>query len=93
LALVIVRQADGRCLHGDAALLFDLQEVGEELLTGELEAYDARCSDQAVRERGLAVVDVGDNAYVSDQHWVPHRFLNFVDVFVTTHDISSFKAN
>jgi hypothetical protein len=66
-ALVVVEDGDGRRLDGDAALALQVHVVEDLVL--ELALGDcARPHQQAVGERGLAVVDVGDDGEVADLH-------------------------
>jgi len=56
---------DGVALDGGAALAFQVH--GVEQLVAELAIlHHAGPLDEAVRQRGLAVVDMGDNAEVAD---------------------------
>ena len=60
-----VGQADGVALDGDAPLPFDVHGVQD--LVAELAVlHHAGPLDEAVRQGGLAVVDMGDDAEVAD---------------------------
>jgi hypothetical protein len=60
-----VRQRDGVRLDGDPAFPFEVH--GVEDLVAELPVlHRAAALDEAVGQRGLAVVDVGDDAEVAD---------------------------
>ena len=63
--LGLVGYADGLGLDGDAALALDVHAV-EVLFLGLALAHEARDAEDAVGQRGLAVVDVGDDAEVAD---------------------------
>jgi hypothetical protein len=66
-ALVVVEDGDGRRLNGDAALALQVHVV--ENLVLELALGDgAGPHEEAVGERGLSVVDVGDDGEVTDLH-------------------------
>jgi hypothetical protein len=60
-----VEEAHGVGLDGDAALLLEVHRV-EDLPHGLLGVHGAREGQQAVRQGGLAVVDVGDDGEVAD---------------------------
>ncbi len=60
-----VGQGDGIAFDGDAALALDVHVVEKLILKISLVA-DAGVLDQPVGQRGLAVVDMGDNAEISD---------------------------
>ena len=66
-----VLEADGLGLDGDAALALDVHGV-EELLLHVAVGDGAGRLDQPVGERGLAVVDVGDDGEVADVRGVGH---------------------
>jgi len=64
-----IRQRDRLGLDGDAALALD--RIGVEHLRLHLAGLEATAKlDDAIGQRGLAVVDVGDDGEVAD---VPHR--------------------
>ena len=60
-----VREADGVALDGDAPLPFDVHGV-QDLVPELAFPHHAGPLDKAVRQRGLAVVDMGDNAEIAD---------------------------
>ena len=59
-------ERDGARLHGDAAELLIGARVEVADLAGELGRYDAVCGEEGIGERRFAVVDVGEDADVSD---------------------------
>ena len=60
-----VGQADGVALDGDAPLPFQVHGVQD--LVAELAVlHHAGPLDEPVRQRGLAVVDMGDDAEIAD---------------------------
>src|SRR5208337_3729602 len=65
-------EADGVGLDGDAALAFQVHRVQD--LLGHL-AFGKRTGDleQAVGQRGLAMIDVGDNRKVANEASVGHE--------------------
>ena len=71
-----VGQADGVALDGDAPLPFDVHGVQD--LVAELAVlHHAGPLDEAVRQGGLAVVDMGDDAEVADVlHGIHFIFAN-----------------
>ena len=70
--IIVERQGDPRALDGHAALLLILAAVCESPLAGCLGTDDAGPGDQGVRQRGLAVVHVGDDAQRPDPLRVVH---------------------
>ncbi len=60
----LVGNGNRLALDGDAALALDVHVV-EDLVVKIPIGYQARALDEAVRQRGLAVVDMGDDAEVS----------------------------
>ncbi len=66
-----ILDADGVGLDGDAALALDVHRV-EELLLHVALGHGAGELDQPVGERGLAVVDMGDDGEVADMREVGH---------------------
>ena len=66
-----VVEADGLGLDGDAALALDVHRV-EQLLLHVAGGDGPGGLDQPVGERGLAVVDVGDDGEVADVRGVGH---------------------
>src|SRR5690606_19109921 len=67
LALVRVPNADRGGLDGDAAFAFQVHVV-EGLVAGFAVGDGPGALEQAVRQRALAVVNVGDDAKVTDIH-------------------------
>ena len=71
-----VREADGVALDGDAPLPFDVHGV-QDLVPELAFSHHAGPLDEAVRQGGLAVVDMGDDAEVADvghsnrKRWFP----------------------
>ncbi|GJL84287.1 MAG: hypothetical protein DHS20C02_00620 [Micavibrio sp.] len=67
-----VGEADGLGLDGDAALLLELHVVED--LFGHLACFEpATGLDEAVGQRRLAVVDMGDNREIADMfEWFGH---------------------
>ena len=57
---------NSRGLDGDASLLLVLASVREACLSSPTPSNDASFADQGVRQRGLAVVHVGDHGHVAD---------------------------
>lgn len=68
VAVVHIAEGDGGALHSDGAALLLVEEVHEAEAAGELGVEDAAAGggDEVVGEGGLAVVDVGEDAYVAD---------------------------
>jgi hypothetical protein len=70
IILTILRtiiQAHRLRLDGDAALLLDIHVIENLLLAGHLtRVHAARQLDEAVGERGLAMVDMGDDGEVAN---------------------------
>ena len=60
-----VREADGVALDGDAPLPLDVHGV-QDLVPELTFSHHAGPLDKAVRQGGLAVVDMGDDAEVAD---------------------------
>jgi hypothetical protein len=72
-----VAHADGARLDGDALLAFEVHRVEE--LRHHLALLDGvRHFQQAIGQRGLAVIDVRDDAEVADVPLVCHRFRSCV---------------
>ena len=75
LAVLFVDHADGVRLDGDAPLAFEVHVVQQ--LVRHLVLRDGPGQlDHAVGERGFAVVNVGDNAEISDIVVLRHRIFN-----------------
>src|ERR1044072_8049260 len=60
----LILQADGRHFDRDSAVSLDVHRVQHLLLSGA--ANGATALDQPVRERGIAMIDVRDDAEVAD---------------------------
>src|SRR5689334_23861622 len=71
--LGLVGQADRLGLDGDAALALDIHRI-EYLLLHLAVGQAAGHLDQAIGERGLAMVDMGDDGEVPDVRKVGHRY-------------------
>jgi len=67
LAFVLVVNADGGGLDGDAAFALEVHVV-EDLVAHLAVGDGAGALEHAVSEGALAVVDVGDDAEVADVH-------------------------
>ena len=70
--IIVERQGDPRALDGHAALLLILAAMRESPLAGCLGTDDSGPGDQGVRQRGLAVVHVSDDAQGPDPLCVVH---------------------
>ena len=73
LALVFVEDGDGAGLDGDAALAFQVHVV-EHLVLKFAFGDGAGAHEQAIGERALAVVDVGDDGEIANLHVEITRF-------------------
>jgi len=69
--LGLVVEADGLGLDGDAALALDVHGI-EDLALHLARRKPARRLDQAVGQRRLAMVDVGDDGEIADVGEVRH---------------------
>ena len=62
----LVQERYGRGVHGDAALLFLLRAVEVAQPAGKLGAEEPVAAEQAVAQRGLAVINMSEDAEVAD---------------------------
>ena len=76
---VLEVQGDTRGLDGNAALLLVSAGVREAGTTGGGLGDDTSLGHEGVRERGLAVVDVGDHRHVTDLRGLVHHGPHLVD--------------
>ncbi len=67
----VIGQTDGARLDGDAALPFEIHVV-EDLILHDALLYRAAFLDEAVGERGFAVVDMGNDAEIADILLIDH---------------------
>ena len=79
LLLVRVKDADGASLHGDHALLLILTRVKETQLAGQLLVNEMIGGDKRIGQGCLAVVNVCEDADVSDAIGNLLQFLDFTE--------------
>lgn len=91
----LVEQRDGRRLDRDAALLLVLARVREARLARSRVRDDARLAHERVRERRLAVIDVGNHGHVTNVLLLVHETTDLVHckvhLYTHTHSHLSIK--
>lgn len=85
--LHLVEKRDSSRLNGNATVLLVLAGVSEAGLSGLLGRDNSGLADERVGKGGLSVIDVSDNAHVTDVVTLLHDFTDLIGTEVDHLDL------